>query len=183
LFDQKVIAKQALLIRPVIDYYPSGTAKPKSKNPIVNSMAGINNFMSLEKLVIENGKIKIKTRHTIDLLLEDANLILNSNKVADSLSVENVEASVELLNFKKGIMKTKGLVVNMDNASFDGTSKQFLFDKVNVYDHQQSFNINARNVKLDSLVYTDSLKMLTGQGISWTKLIRNKFFTAWKKGQ
>ncbi len=169
LFDQKVIAKQALLIRPVIDYYPSATVKPKSKNPIVNSMAGINNFMSLEKLVIENGKIKIKTRHSIDLLLDDANLILNTNNVADSLSVENVQGSVELLNFKKGIMKTKGLVVNMDNASFDGTSKQFLFEKVNIYDRQQDFNVNATNVKLDSLVFTDSLKILTGQGISWTK--------------
>src|SRR5215204_802500 len=31
LFDQKVIAKQAILIRPVIDYYPSATAKPKNK--------------------------------------------------------------------------------------------------------------------------------------------------------
>ena len=169
LFDQKVIARQALLVRPVIDYYPSATAKPKSKNPIVNSMAGINNFMSLEKLVIENGKIKIKTRHSIDLLLDDANLILNTNNVADSLSVENVQGSVELLNFKKGIMKTKSLVVNMDNASFDGTSKQFLFEKVNIYDRQQNFNVNAKNVRLDSLVYTDSLKMLTGEGITWTK--------------
>ena len=169
LFDQKVIAKQAILIQPVIDYYPSATAKPKSRNPIVNSMAGINNFMSLEKLVIQNGKIKIKTRHSIDLLLDDANLILNTNNVADSLSVENVQGSVELLNFKKGIMKTKGLVVNMDNASFDGNSKQFLFDKVSIYDHQQSFNINAGSVKLDSLVYTDSLKMMTGQGVSWEK--------------
>ena len=169
LFDQKVIARQALLIRPVIDYYPSATAKPKSRNPIVNSLAGINNFMSLEKLVIENGKIKIKTRHTINLLLEDANLVLNSNKVADSLSIENLEGSVELLNFKKGVMKTKGLVVNMDNASFDGTSKQFLFDKVNIYNHQQTFSINARNVKLDSLVYMDSLKTLRGEGISWKK--------------
>ncbi len=169
LFDQKVIARQALLIRPVIDYYPTAAEKPKSRNPIVNSMAGINNFMSLEKLVIENGKIKIKTRHSIDLLLDDANLILNTNNVADSLSVTNVQGSVELLNFKKGIMKTKELVVNMDNASFDGASKQFLFDKVIMYDHQQNFNINARNVKLDSLVYTDSLKMLTGQGISWEK--------------
>ena len=85
-------------------------------------------------------------------MLDDANLILNSNNVADSLSIENVQGSVELLNFKKGIMKTKGLVVNMDNASFDGTSKQFLFEKVNIYDHQQDFNVNARNVKLDSLV-------------------------------
>lgn len=169
LFDQKVIARQALLIRPVIDYYPSGAEKPKSKNPIVNSMAGINNFMSLEKLIIENGKIKIKTKHSIDLLLDDANLILNTNNVSDSLSVANVQGSVELLNFKKGIMKTKALVVNMDNASFDGTNKQFLFDKVIIYDHQQNFNINARNVKLDSLVFTDSLKMLTGEGISWEK--------------
>src|SRR6187549_2399032 len=160
LFDQKVIARQALLIRPVIDYYPTSAEKPKSKNPIVNSMAGINNFMSLEKLI---------TRHSIDLLLDDANLILNTNNVADSLSVANVQGSVELLNFKKGIMKTKALVVNMDNASFDGASKQFLFDKVIIYDHQQNFNINARNVKLDSLVFTDSLNMLTGQGISWEK--------------
>ncbi|HEX6168777.1 MAG TPA: hypothetical protein VFZ33_03730, partial [Chitinophagaceae bacterium] len=169
LFDQKVIAKQALLIRPVIDYYPSATAKPKSKNPIVNSLAGINNFMSLERLVIDNGKIKIKTRHTIDLLLDDANLVLNSNNVADSLSVANVQESVELLNFKKGVMKTKNLVVYMDNASFDGTSKKFSFDKVNIYDHQQTFNVNARNVKLDSLVFTDSLQMLNGEGISWKK--------------
>jgi LysM repeat protein len=57
----------------------------------------------------------------------------------------------------------------MDNASFDGTSKNFLFDRVNIYDHQQTFNVNARNVKLDSLVFTDSLKMLTGEGISWKK--------------
>ena len=63
LFDQKVIARQALLIHPVIDYYPSANEKAKSKNPIVNSMAGINNFMSLEKLVIENGKIKILSIH------------------------------------------------------------------------------------------------------------------------
>ena len=169
LFDQKVIARQALLIRPIIDYYPSAGAKTKSKNPIVNSMAGINNFMSLEKLVIENGQIKIKTRNTIDLLLEDANLVLKSNNVADTLSIENLQGSVELLNFKKGVMKTKNLVVNMDNASYDGASKQFLFDKVNVYDHQQTFNVNARNVKLDSLVYTDSSKMLNGEGISWKK--------------
>ena len=169
LFDQKVIARQALLIRPVIDYYPSAAAKSKSKNPIVNSLAGINNFMSLEKLVIENGQIKIKTRHTIDLLLEDANLILNSNNVADTLSIENLQGSVELLNFKKGVMKTKDLVVNMDNASFDRASKQFSFDKVNIYDHQQTFNVNARNVKLDSLVYIESLKTLNGEGISWEK--------------
>ncbi|HEX6847266.1 MAG TPA: hypothetical protein VF144_09820 [Chitinophagaceae bacterium] len=169
LFDQKVIAKQALLIRPVIDYYPSATAKPRSRNPIVNSLEGINNFMSLEKLVIENGKLKIRTRQTIDLLLDDANLILNSNNVADTLSIANVQRSVELLNFKKGVMKTKELVVYMDNASFDGVNKKFLFDKVNVYDHQQTFNVDARNVKLDSLVYIDSLKTLIGDGISWNK--------------
>jgi hypothetical protein len=169
LFDRRVIARQALLIRPMIDYYPSGTIKPKSRNPIVNSLAGINNFMDLERLVIENGKIKIRTRHTIDMMLDDANLVLNSNKVADSLSIENVENSVEILNFKKGLMKTKNLVVNMDNASFDGATKKFGFEKVNIYDHQQTFNINARDVKLDSLLFIDSLKMLSGEGISWRK--------------
>jgi len=169
LFDRRVIARQALLIRPNIDYYPSATAKPKSRNPIMNSLEGINNFMDLEKLVIQNGKIKIRTRRTLNLMLEDANVILNSSKINNSVSIQNAEGSVELLNFKKGIMKTPGLVVNMDNASFDGITKKFFFEKVTIYDHLQTFNITSKNIKLDSLVYTDSLKMITGEGISWQK--------------
>lgn len=169
LFDRQVIAKQATLIRPVIDYYPSANAKPKTRNPIVNSLAGINNFMNLDRIVIENGKIKVKTRHTLDLLLDDANLVLNSGNIADSLSVVNVENSIEILNFKKGLMKIKGLIVNMDNASFDGITNQFSFDKVNIYNQLQTFNINARNVKLDSLVFLDSIKMVWGEGITWKK--------------
>lgn len=169
LFDRQVVAKQALLIRPVIDYYPSANAKPKTKNPIVNSLAGINNFMSLDRIVIDNGRIKIKTRHTLDLLLEDANLVLNSGNISDSLSIANVEGSIELLNFKKGLMKIKGLVVNMDNASFDGNTNKFLFDRINIYNRDQTFNVNARNVKLDSLVYLDSVKMVWGEGITWKK--------------
>src|SRR6185436_12787998 len=169
LFDRQIVARQALLVRPVIDYYPSANAKPKTKNPIVNSLAGINTYMNLERIIIDNGKIKIKTRHTLDLLLDDANLVLNSANIADSLSVSNIEGSIELLNFKKGLMKIKGLVVNMDNASFDGTTNQFLFDRINIYNQQQTFNINARNLKLDSLVYLDPTKMVWGKGITWKK--------------
>ena len=169
LFDRRVIARQALLIRPIIDYYPSAIAKPRTRNPIVNSLEGLNNFMSLDKIIIENGTIKIKTRHTIDLLLDDANLILNSNNIADSLSIANVESSVEALDFKKGIMKTKNFVVNMEEASFDGITKKLLFKKFNAYDHQQTFNLAAREVRLDSLVFIDSLKLITGEGISWKK--------------
>ena len=169
LFDRQIIAKQALLIRPVIDYYPSANAKPKTRNPIVNSLAGINNFMSLDRIVIDNGKIKIRTRHTLDLLLDDANLVLNTSNITDSLSIANVEGSIELLNFKKGLMKIKGLTVNMDNASYDGKTNKFLFDRINIYNRDQTFNVNARNVKLDSLVYLDSVKMVWGEGISWQK--------------
>ena len=169
LFDRRIVAKQALLIRPVIDYYPSANVKPKTRNPIVNSLAGINNFMDLDRIQIENGKIKIKTRRTIDLQLEDANVIINSSRISNSVSIENAEGSIELLNFKKGIMKTPGLVINMDDASFDGLRNKFLFGKVILYDHQQTFHINASNIKLDSMVYVDSLKMLSGEGVSWQK--------------
>ena len=170
LFDRRVIARQAILIRPVIDYYPSATVRPKNKNPIVNSLEGINNFMSLERLVITNGKIKIKTRKTIDLLLlEDANLILNTRNITDDVSIANTEASIELLNFKKGLLRSKGLVVNMDNASFDGSTNQFLFKKINIYNNQQSFNINVSDVRVDSMAYIDSIKLISGEGISWKK--------------
>jgi hypothetical protein len=169
LFDRQIVAQQALLIRPVIDYYPSANAKQRTKNPIVNSLAGINNYMSLDRIVIDNGRIKIRTRHTLDLLLEDANLVLDTRHIADSFSVTNIEGTIEIMNFKKGLMKIKDLVVNMDKASYDGTSNKFLFDKINIYNKQQTFHIKARNVQLDSLVYIDSMKMVWGEGINWKK--------------
>lgn len=169
LFDRQIIAQQALLVRPVIDYYPSPNAKPRTRNPIANSLEGINNFMNLEKIQIQNGKIKLRTRHTIDLLLDDANLILNSGKIVDTLSIENTQGSIEVLNFKKGIMKTKQFVLNMDNVSYDGASKKFLFEKINMYDHLQTFNVNLKDVKMDSLVFIDSSQMVWGEGIAWKK--------------
>ena len=169
LFDRKVTAKQALLISPVIDYYPSATIQPKTRNPIINSLGSINNFMNLDRIQIQNGKIKIRTRKTLDLMLEDANLIINSSRITNDVSIENAEGSIELLNFKKGIMKTPGLVVNMDNASFDGITNKFQFGKVSVFDKQQTFSITSTNVKLDSLVYIDSLRTVSGEGISWEK--------------
>jgi hypothetical protein len=167
LFDRKLVARSAILIRPVIDYTQPLKERNKHRGPLANSLAGLNDYMSLDKIQVENGKIKIKTQSKVELILEDANLVVNSENVSDSISIEEVKSSVEILNFRKGIMRTKNLLVNMDNASFDGATRKFEFQKVSVYDHHQTFNVNAKNVTLDSLIFNDSTNTVSGKGIKW----------------
>src|SRR5436190_784013 len=185
LFDQKVIARQALLIRPVTDYYPTTAAKPKSKNPIVNSMAGINNFMSLEKLIIKNGKIKIKTRHSIDLLLDDANLILNSNNVADSLTmltgqgISWAKADIEINLLKPGKKGNDPLTVLFNKIQ--GTNTQLYFNNaksslsvflntlsIGSIDKKEKLNVNALKTDGKDLYWFGQYTSLTADKFSLT---------------
>jgi hypothetical protein len=167
LFDRKVIARQATLLNPVIDYEQKPAPKFKKQNPLATSLAGIHNFMSLDKIRVENGEIKVKTLSGVNLLLEEANLSLISQSIADSLSVENIESSVEELSFKKGIMKTKKLMVNMDKLLFNGINKQLALEKIRIYDRQQRINLIAKNVKADSLLFSDSASSIHAAALNW----------------
>lgn len=167
LFDRKVIARQATLLNPVIDYEQRPAPKYKKQNPLATSLAGIHNFMSLDKIRVENGRIKVKTLSGVDLLLDEANLSLVSQSIADSLSVENIESTVEELSFKKGIMKTNKLMVNMDNLQFNGINKQLALENIRIYDLQQRINLSAKNVKADSLLFSDSANRISAEALNW----------------
>ncbi len=167
LFDRKVIARQATLLNPVIDYEQKPAPKFKKQNPLATSLAGIHNFMSLDKIRVENGRIKVKTLSGVDVLLDEARLSLISQSIADSLSVENIESSVEELSFKKGVMKTTKLMVNMDNLLFNGINKQLALEKIRIYDRQQRINLIAKNVKADSLLFSDSASSIHAAALNW----------------
>ena len=169
LFNRKIKANQATLIDPIIDYVQPEIAKKKNSTGFISSLDVINRIMDLQKLQIINGQIKISTRDSTEILLQNTSLLLNSREVVISPTVTNVERSVEQLSFSKGVLKLKDLRVNMENASFDGKTNRLLLGKMNLYDHDQSFNVNSTNTLLGNVQFNDSLNIISVDTINWSK--------------
>lgn len=169
LFNRKIIARQATLFNPDINYVQPDIAKSKNNKAIISSLESINNIMDLEKLQIINGQIKIKTRTQTELLLDNANLLMTIHEVTTSPTVSNAERSVEYLGFRKGVLKLNDLTVKMDNTFFDGEMNRLTLGKMNVYNRDQAFNILTKNTVLENLQFNDSLNFISSEGINWAQ--------------
>jgi hypothetical protein len=169
LFERKIVAQQATLVRPQIDYVQTRVDKRKKKGPLASSLAGIDNIMHLEKIQVEKGTIKIKTLGETEVLLEDASVSLFTDDIFDSLSAENLQSETEYINFKKGRLKTRNLVFNFEDVALDGKTRTFQAEKMRMYNHLQTFYLNAKNFRIDSVYFDEQSERIVAHGIHWTQ--------------
>ena len=167
LFNRRIIARQATLYNPVIDFVQPEFVKAKKKKGISTFLGSINQFMDLTKIQIVDGQIKIAGRNQTELLLQNANLLMNTHHVASTPTVSSVERSVEDLNFSKGVLKLKDLTVNMDNAFYDGAKSILTLEKMNVYSRNQLFNISAKNTTVQNVQFDEKTNYLSAERINW----------------
>lgn len=169
LFNRKIIARQATLFNPDINYVQPEKSRSKKPKGIISSLDAINKIMDLEKVQVIKGQIKIKTRNQTELLLQNTNLVLNVHQVAASPTVNIIESSVEDLDFSKGVLKLKKLVLNMDNAFFDGKTNHLTLEKLNINNQDQTFNISTRNTELDNVLFDDPSNFISADGVRWAQ--------------
>lgn len=167
LFNRKVKAAKAILYNPVIDYTEANSKKNKPGKNITRSLYGINNLMELERLQVINGQIKMKTKKIPDLILENANLVLNSRQALVSANAGNIEQSVESLSFSKGILRINDLTVKMGKSNFDGGSNKLFLEKITMYNRRQTINIAASKFVADNMVIGGFSKSISAAGIRW----------------
>ena len=169
LFDKKINAYQATLYSPVIDYIQPAEKRHKKSDNTFLSLETINNLMQLEQLQIVNGQINIKTRSKNVFHLENANLLLKTRSIVKSPEITNIEHSIKELAFLKGIIRLKGLVIKINDASFEEKNNSLSLGKLNFYNNQQTININVSGITLDSLKFNATDSIISATGMSWQK--------------
>jgi hypothetical protein len=87
--------------------------------------------------------------------------------MTDSISVEQLQTETKSIQFKKGMMRTRNLVMHFDDVSFNGAKKELMAAKARVYNHQQTFSIVVRNFRTDSIYYDEKAEKVIATGISW----------------
>jgi len=168
LFKRKVKARQATLYDPFIDYVQP-ELKRKSSKSLLASLEGIYRIMDLEKLQVQNGEIRVLTRDKDEFRLQNADLLITMPDPGTIDDIKELERVIDELYFEKGIFRVKNMTANADNSFYSGDKNQLSFDKINVYDKNQAVYLSARNVRLDSLSYDDSLNKLKSSGLYWSQ--------------
>jgi hypothetical protein len=170
LFNRRIVAQQAILYQPDIDYtQPENRLNKSNKKGILSSLDAIDKIMDLEKIQIVDGMLKIKTQRETEVQLQHTNLLLNSHSLVKAPTASHIERAIELLDFGKGVLKTKNMIAYLDQVAYDGEVNRLKLGKINLHHRDQRFNISASQVLLDHLDFDDSLNFFKTDSLRWSK--------------
>jgi hypothetical protein len=166
LFKSKIIANEATLYKPEINYTQPESVKKITKSSFLNTLRR-NNFIQLEKIKVVDGEINIHGRNEASLLLKNTDFVINSRNYAVNSSITTNEQFIDSLSFTKGVIKVKGFMIDLSNAKFGGGRDNLSAQKMSISSSGQDYTFSATDVFLSSVQYHDSLNIISANEASW----------------
>jgi hypothetical protein len=170
IFDQRFQAQEAYLENPDINFTKNiqrvrPVGKPKSN--MFSLMESIDELVSVDKVNIVNGKIRMKMGLN-SFNFKNAFIRVSSNKLLQSTNNEGVRGAVDHFSFSDGILNIKDITAKLTNARYTG-SNLVQVDDVAVTSASGKINGALHNVFLDNLVLDDDNETMVVDGIRWQK--------------
>jgi hypothetical protein len=166
LFNKKIVANQAILYSPEVNYTQPETIKKLNRSSFFNALEK-NNFIELEKIKVVDGEITIYARNGTSVLLKNADFVINSRDYAINTSITTNERFIDSLSFSKGVIKVKHLKVDLNNAKFSGGNNNLSAEKMIVSSIGQDYIFSAADIYLSSAQFQDSLNIISANEASW----------------
>ncbi len=177
--EQKLKAREVTLFSPVIDYKMSPDKRSASQD-IFQTLSGIGNFMQLENLHVNNGRINLVFKNNARLQLENASLSVLGKQLVDARKINSIHRSVTSLFFKKGSFRMGDVTASLTNVNFTGggTENKFVAGYLEIKD-KNALDIRAESVNIQSMIVNDDIQHTSIGGITWQKAnIRLSAFSA-----
>lgn len=180
IFQQQLKAERVTLYRPVIDYQPADG----KDGDLFAALAGIGRVLQLNNLQIVDGQITIRFPNQGRLQLHDASLLIQAGQLVQATQPAQVKKTVDWLRFREGYLQLAGTKARFTGASYQGDSGEILAEGIEL-EQDNGTKINARGVKIGSLLFDEQLKFLSVHNLQWqqAKIRYRKENESAKKGQ
>ena len=167
-YDQQLKAEKVTLYSPVINYNVARNKRIHSGD-VFQALAGIGNFMQLEKLNINNGQINLFFKNDIHLKLEKAHMSVQGRQLVNSRQLSNVQRSVNELYFEKGMFTMGDLTANLAHVNFKGGINNRLHAGTVNIKNKSNLDISASGVTISTLLIDDKINQTVVNGVNWKK--------------
>ncbi|MCW3074520.1 MAG: hypothetical protein JWP69_1589 [Flaviaesturariibacter sp.] len=167
IFNQNVVAREALLHNPVINLTTTGrNVAKKKKTSFFTSLHTMDNLLTLQKLQVINGQVNMKLGSKTELNLDKVDLSLNSNELLRSNNNDGLRRAVERLSFARGIIRLKDITAELRGARYTGANL-IKADQLLVNTRGGNLKAVVRNVAIDNLLLDDDAERVVLDGLHW----------------
>jgi len=166
IFDQNLIAREAVLHNPIIKYTATTPKKVRKKKNLFASLASLDNLITLNKIEIVNGQLDMKLSPTTSFDLKNVNLNLHSDRLLNSTNKEGLKRAVELLYFSNGLIRLKTITAKLENVRYTGKNL-IEADRLDVTDHSNKIKANMQGITINDLLLDDAAETVVLDGLKW----------------
>lgn len=168
-FENKLKAEQAILFNPDIHYTVNTAKQKKGQQSVFQALGVINEFMDLQFLNIVDGNIDLQIKKDLQLQLYKANLSVESNSLLASKKLAAIKNSLTDLKFKKGVLLSGDLVIELKELRYIGNSGFFEAASLQVNDKSKTIELLAEDVAIDKMIVDEKSGNIDAEGITWEK--------------
>ncbi|MGB5029729.1 MAG: hypothetical protein WBO38_14600 [Chitinophagaceae bacterium] len=170
-FKRQLKANAATLYQPSINYKVSvkKTTKKGRKN-IFAVLGDIGQMIQLDKMNIVNGRVDLALNNNSSVHLEDASIIIQTQRLLTAKKASALEHAVEYLDFKTGTIKTNNFDIKLYDVRYTGDKNGYLLAKrAQLNERLSRTMIMAENAAVDEILIDEETSDLTATGIRWDK--------------
>ncbi|MGZ5255216.1 MAG: hypothetical protein ACXWCT_12470, partial [Flavitalea sp.] len=166
IFDQKIVAKAAILNNPVIDFSLKKTRGTGRKFNLFAGLQSLDSLVSLANVTVVNGDVNMQLGTGSSLKVQDIDFNIHSNKLLRSTNKEGLRRAVEQLSFSKGVLKFKDITAELHKARFTGDNLIYA-DKVAISGKGNKISALIGNVYIDNIQIDDYAEEIEVDRLSW----------------
>jgi hypothetical protein len=169
-FERKLIAEQAIMYHPQINYTVSAKqAGKQGRKNIFQSLGMLNEFMDLQQLDIVNGAIDLKLKNDFRIRLNDATLSVKSQSLLESKKFSGIKNSLTRLAFQHGIIHAGNMDIKLNDIRYIGNSGQFTADNINVTNKNMHISVDLQQVNVNRMQVDEESGNVFANGVTWQK--------------
>ncbi len=166
IFEQNMVAKEAVLNNPVINFTKRKAGTPGKKVDLFAALLNVDSLVALENVSVLNGQVNMQLGPATSFSVQNIDFKIYSNKLLRSTTKEGVRSAVDHLSFAKGVLRLKDFTAQLQNARFTGDNLVYA-DKVAISSQGNKIAATVNKVYIDNIQLDDNADNLEVDGLSW----------------
>ena len=167
-FNETLIAREAYLYNPVISFTRTRLRNSGKKLNLFSSLQSLDDFMTLDKITIVNGRLDMKLSKDVFFDLQQVNFSLYSNQLLRSIDKEGIRKAVEHFSFMDGKVHVQDITAKLNNVTYRGDNLVYA-EHVNLTSAGNWITADADEVYLDHFAAEDEDADLFVNGLRWKR--------------
>lgn len=166
IFEETLVANEALLLNPVINYIRRTTATRRKKTNIFQSLKTLDDLITLKKLSVINGQIDLTLGPATSFRLKDANLILYSERLQPGNTL-GMRSAIEKLSASNSFFRFNDITAEIQNLRYTGTALIHA-DKVLITEKTGNTKAVVNDVYINNVIADDNSETVIIDGLKWS---------------